>query len=109
MKNFKFLQTDFYQLSMGFAYILEGLNKETSGFEGFVRNIKNTVNPNLNFYVFDGENEINEYIATIREELKDPELIETFIKLVGPKITAPNKDELIDQFRKKWQTIELIY
>ena len=106
MKNFKFLQTDFYQLSMGFAYIFEGLNKETSGFEGFVRNIKNTVNPNLNFYVFDGENEINEYIATIREELKDPELIETFIKLVEPKITAPNKDELIDQFRKKWQTID---
>lgn len=106
MKNFKFLQTDFYQLSMGFAYILEGLNKETSGFEGFVRNIKNTVNPNLNFYVFDGENEINEYIATIREELKDPELIETFIKLVGPKITAPNKDELINQFRKNWQTID---
>lgn len=106
MKNFKFLQTDFYQLSMGFAYILEGLNKETSGFEGFVRNIKNTVNPNLNFYVFDGEDEINEYVATIREELKDPELIETFIKLVEPKITAPNKDELINQFRKNWQTID---
>lgn len=106
MKEFKFLQTDFYQISMGFAYIINGLNKQKTGFEGFVRHIKNAVNPNHNFYIFDGETEIKEYIETIKLELKDPELLETFITLIEPKITAPNKDELIALFRENWKTID---
>lgn len=106
MKNFKFLNTDFYQISMGFAYIVEGINKQTTGFEGFIRHIKPAVTPNGNFYIFDGADEVNEFIATVREELKDHELVETFIELIKPKITAPNKEELIQKFRDNWKEID---
>jgi len=91
---------------MGFAYIVEGINTQTTGFEGFVRNVKPTINPNGTFYIFDGADEVTEYIETIREELKDPELVETFIELIKPKITASNKDELIQTFRDNWKTID---
>jgi nicotinate phosphoribosyltransferase len=106
MKNFKLLNTDFYQISMGFAYVVEGINKQTTGFEGFIRHIKAVVNPNADFYVFDGETEVKEYIETIRNELKDPELVDSFIELIEPKITAPNKDELIQTFRNNWEDID---
>lgn len=106
MKNFKFLHTDFYQISMGFAYVVEGINTQVTGFEGFVRHVKPATNPDENFYIFDGEAQVIEYMETIREELKDPELLETFIELIEPKITAPNKDELIQKFRENWKTID---
>lgn len=106
MKNFKFLQTDFYQISMGFAYVVAGLNTQKTGFEGFVRHVKPVINPNKNFYIFDGETQVREYIDTIRTELKDPELVETFIELIEPKITAPNKAELIQKFRDNWKTVD---
>ncbi len=106
MKNFKFLRTDFYQISMGFAYIVAGLNTQKTGFEGFVRHVKAATNPNKNFYIFDGETEVREYMEAIRAELRDPELVETFIELVAPKITAPNKDELIQKFRENWKTVD---
>lgn len=106
MKNFKFLQTDFYQISMGFAYVVAGLNTQKTGFEGFVRHVKPAINPNKNFYIFDGETQVREYIDTIRTELKDPELVETFIELIEPKITAPNKAELIQKFRDNWKTVD---
>lgn len=106
MKNYNFLNTDFYQISMGFAYVIEGINKQTTGFEGFMRHIKTSVNPKENFYIFDGADEVNEFIAKVREELKDPELVETFIELIEPKITASNKDELIQIFRENWEKID---
>jgi nicotinic acid phosphoribosyltransferase len=91
---------------MGFAYVIEGINKQTTGFEGFMRHTKTAVNPNEDFYIFDGADEVNEFIAKVREELKDPELVETFIELIEPKITAPNKDELIQIFRENWEKID---
>ena len=106
MKNFKFLNTDFYQISMGFAYVVEGLNKQKTGFEGFVRHVKPVINPNKNFYIFDGEIQVKEYMETIRKELRDPDLCNTIVELVSPKITAKNKDELIAKFRKNWNEID---
>ena len=106
MKNFTFLNTDFYQISMAFAYVVEGLNTQKTGFEGFVRHVKPVINPNKNFYIFDGEAKVKEYMETVRKELRDPELCETIIALVSPKITAPNKDELIERFRKNWKSVD---
>lgn len=107
MKNFKFLNTDFYQISMVFAYVVEGLNKQKTGFEGFVRHVKPIINPNKNFYIFDGEIQVKEYMETIRKELRDPILCDTIIELVSPKITAKNKEELIAKFRKNWNEIDV--
>lgn len=106
MKNFTFLNTDFYQIPMGFAYVVNGINTQKTGFEGFIRHVKTPVNPNADFYIFDGATQVHEYIKTIRDELNDPELIETFIGLIAPKITASNKDELIETFRKNWDSID---
>lgn len=92
---------------MVFAYVVEGLNKQKTGFEGFVRHVKPIINPNKNFYIFDGEIQVKEYMETIRKELRDPILCDTIIELVSPKITAKNKEELIAKFRKNWNEIDV--
>jgi len=106
MINFKTLQTDFYQISMAFAYVLSNKANVTTGFEGFVRNVKAAVNPNRDFYIFSGEQEVKDYIETVKKEIRDPQFIETFIELIEPKITAKNKEDLIQEFREKWKTLD---
>ncbi len=108
MKNFTTLNTDYYQLSMAMAYIMNDKANEITGFEGFIRHIKPAVNPSKDqFYIFDGETEIIEFIETLRKEIRDPEFKETFIALIEPKITAPNKAEIIAEFYEKWN--ELVF
>ena len=34
------LQTDFYQFTMSYAYLMSGKANETTGFESFIRHIK---------------------------------------------------------------------
>jgi|GEM_PF-3465552 len=107
MKNFQTLNTDYYQISMVMAYIMNDKANEITGFEGFVRHIKSAVNPTQKqFYIFDGEKEIHEFIKTVREELKYPEFKNTFIELVQPKITAPNKDEILEEFNTKFDALD---
>lgn len=106
MKNFQTLHTDFYQLSMAVAYIMDNKANVNTGFEGFIRHIKTAVNPNEDFYIFDGETEIKAFIKLMRVEIKDPEFKETFWKLIEPKITAPNKDQIRKDFDIKWEDIE---
>jgi nicotinic acid phosphoribosyltransferase len=105
IKRYSFLETDFYQLAMAFVFVSEKLNKKV-GFEGFVRNIKEDVNENKDFYIFDGNKEVNNYINKIREELKDENLVEVFIDIIKDKVTAPNKEILIEQFRKNWNEMD---
>lgn len=106
MKKFQFLSTDFYQVAMGFAYVVEGLNTQFTGFEGFVRHVKKVTNPNENFYIFSGEQEVHDFMATIKEELKDPELVETIVELVSPKLNDSNRVELIKRFRDNWKSVD---
>lgn len=106
MKYFKFLDTDFYQLAMSFVYLYNDTNKEKSGFEGFVRNIKKAVNPVDDFYIFDGEDEIHQYIEDIKKEFEDPKLLETFIQIVEPKITSKNKEQIINKVKENWKKID---
>lgn len=88
MKNLKSLQTDFYQLSMIAAYIFNDKANNKVGFEGFVRHIKPAVNPNENFYIFNGEQEIIKYIEIVKQEIMTEEFKETFLELIMPKVTA---------------------
>lgn len=91
---------------MIFAYVVFGINTEKTGFEGFVRHIKSPVNPKQDFYVFGGTEEIHEFMRDIKLELEDPELVETIIELIKPKITAKNREELIEIFRENWKTVD---
>jgi len=105
-KIWNFFDTDFYQITMGFSYVISGKNQEKTGFEGFVRNIKPIINPNEDFYIFDGENEVHEFMKKIKEELNNPEISNKFIELVESKITSKNKEELIKKFRENWESID---
>jgi len=105
MKIFKAFETDFYQLSMIAAYIVNDKANDITGFEGFIRHIKPAVNSFSQFYIFDGETEIHEYMSIIKKEFEDPEFIETFLTLVMPKVTA-NKNIIENIIREKWKTID---
>ena len=107
MKNFETLNTDFYQISMAMAYIMDDKANETTGFEGFIRHIKTAVNPNENFYIFDGADDIERFINTVKTEIVDPEFKETFWSLIEPKITADDKEGIRKTFDKKWA--ELVF
>lgn len=105
MKNFTTLHTDFYQLSMIAAYIVNDKANDITGFEGFIRHIKSAVNPSKDqFYIFAGETEIHEYMDTVKREIEDPEFIETFLELIMPKVTA-DKVLIEKMIREKWKTI----
>ena len=106
MKNFISLNTDFYQISMAMAYIMDNKANEITGFEGFIRHIKATVNPKKDFYIFDGADEVAEFITTLREEIRHPEFKETFWKLIEPKITSKNKDQIRQVFDIKWKELD---
>lgn len=101
LKKFTLLETDFYQISMVFAYVVNNDANRMAGFEGFVRKI----NPLLpqNFYIFNGKDEIEEYIDNIKMEIQDPKLPEVIIEFIKPKL----KDlSLIDKFRKNWNKLK---
>lgn len=105
MQYFKILDTDFYQISMAFMYILLDKNKETSGYEGFVRDIKKLVTKR-NYYIFSGEKEVIEFMEDIKKELNNPDLCQAIIDIISPKITnLKNKDKIIKKFKKNWKTL----
>ena len=108
MKNNKMysLHTDFYQLKMIFANVILGKGNEKVGFEGFVREIKDRVNPYTNFYIFDGEYEIKEFMENFKNEIKSEEFINTFIELIEGKLPQENKNELISLFKTNYKKLD---
>lgn len=100
--NFEFLTTDFYQISMVFAFImLDKANQET-GYEGFVRNVKKEINEKQDFYIFSGEKQIVQYMEKIKEEIKNPLLVENFIEKLKGKVDLENWE---DTFRNKFKKL----
>ncbi len=84
------LLTDYYQLTMSIAYLYSDTAKDLTGFESFVRTIRKDINPNKSNYIFKGENEINVFMAKVREDIKNPIFFEEFWKIVSKMIK--NKD-----------------
>jgi nicotinate phosphoribosyltransferase len=100
----KTLHTDFYQITMSFAYLISGKANEKTGFEAFVRHIKPEINKDLNAYIFRGEKEIIAFMEDVRKEIKSPDFIENFKKMILPKINKKVRDKyskLIDKAYKK--------
>jgi nicotinate phosphoribosyltransferase len=98
--------TDFYQISMALVYLTTGKNVEKTGFEGFIRHINSDVNSFGNWYIFDGETEVKEYMEEIRSEMNNPWTMRKFWKLVKPKVTAPDIDKVKKGFIRGWRTID---
>lgn len=104
MRKFKLFTTDFYQISMTIAYILSGKANVLTGFESFYRHPKKEVNSEP-FYFFSGEKEVHELMAKIREELKDPNLVEGLL-VFADRFTVghPEIKEKIKTFFKDLDT-----
>ena len=110
MKNFRLLNSDYYQLAMSVAYILLNQANSKVGFEGFVRRINPKINPKINpdkdFYYFGGNKEATELLETAKTELQDPEFLETFIALVETKLPEDKKELYIKLIRDKWEYLD---
>ena len=106
MKEFKTLQTDFYQLSMSVVAILTDSANDKCGFEAFVRRINESINPDQDFYYFGGAKEVTEFLETAKAELIHPEFLETFISLVETKLPEDKKTLYIRLMRDKWKYLD---
>lgn len=102
MKKFEFFDTDFYQLSMAYIYIMEGRANTIVGFEGFVRHIKPEVS-STPFYYFDGAEHVHRYMDTIREEFKYPILVDAFVELIKDKLSPDGNWEA--KFRNEFSKL----
>lgn len=103
MKTFSLFNTDFYQVSMMLAYIVRGIANENTGFEAFTRRI-NTKVTDKSGYRFGGESDVKHFMTNIREEIGDPELLETFLALVMPKVKV-NKENVEAKVRAEWPNL----
>jgi len=103
-KEYKLFDTDFYQITMAYAYIMDNKANERTGYEGFVRNIKHYINPEQNYYKFSGANEVKEYLRKIRKELKNKEEIkEVFKYLLKDKIKVEGWEV---EFEEKFKELD---
>eukprot|EP00698_Gefionella_okellyi_P003724 TRINITY_DN1346_c0_g1_i4.p1 TRINITY_DN1346_c0_g1~~TRINITY_DN1346_c0_g1_i4.p1 ORF type:complete len:337 (-),score=55.97 TRINITY_DN1346_c0_g1_i4:566-1576(-) len=103
--NPRLLQTDFYQLTMVTAYIVEDMANDTAGFEAFYRHVKPKVAPHDNSYIFDGGYEITVLFDEIRKELADHGLLEVFIRAIEPRIPEETRQATLAALRKKWSSL----
>jgi len=101
--NIEMLKTDNYQLSMAYAFIMLGKGNVVSGYEGFVRHIKAEINPNKNYMIFDGEDEVNEFMSKVRVSLENGEILEAFIKMLDGKVDGENWE---NEFRGKFKELD---
>lgn len=105
MKNFLILNTDLYQLKMIFANVVLGNGNNLTGFEGFFREINKNMNPHTNFCIFDGENEVKDFMEKIRKEIIDPDLPDTIIEIIEHTITCDDKEIQIKKFKENWKNL----
>ena len=106
MKKFRLLCSDFYQLSMVVAYLLLDQHNDKAGFEAFYRRPNPKINSKDDKYIFYGGYLVRELVRDIKKELEDPELIETFISMVKPKLPVDKADEYEAKIRERWKTLD---
>ena len=106
MKKFRLLSTDQYQLTMGAAYLLLDQHNDKVGFEAFYRRANPKMNADDDRYIFDGGTQVRDLLNVVREELEDPELIETFLTMVKPGFPEDKRDEYEATIRERWKTLE---
>lgn len=93
----KFLDTDFYQLSIVLAYIISDIADEEAGFECFYRHPKKELDYSC---YFKGENEVNEFISSVKKEIKNKTFVNDFIKYISPKIRIEKREEYIKKVKE---------
>jgi len=90
------LQTDYYQFTMAYAYLMIDTAKETTGFESFVRHIKTNIT-DKKYYIFNAEKEVIEFMDKIKKEINEKDFFEKFWKYI--KHNVDNKSYQIAKKR----------
>jgi len=85
------LQTDFYQFTMAYAYLVSGKANQTTGFESFIRHIKPAVADDNNFYIFKGEQGVHDFMKIVKDEFNSPDFFDKFWEIFEPKFKERNK------------------
>jgi len=93
------LQTDFYQFTMSYAYLVSGKSNEVTGFESFYRHIKPEVAGNNNYYIFNGEKDVHKFMEDVKREFNDPTFFDRFFEIFRPKFKE--SEEEVDAFYRK--------
>ena len=106
MKKFRLLSTDMYALTMSAAYLLLDQHNDKTGFEAFYRRPNPKINSKDDKYIFYGGYLVRDLVRDIKRELEDPELIETFISMVKPKLPVDKADEYEAKIRERWETLD---
>jgi len=94
MKYFRTLDTDYYQLTMVLAYIINGTAKDTVGFEGFYRHAKPDL-PRGN-YIF-ATHDLSALAEEAFEEVKSQEYPSTFLALLRHRIPSDRYESYSSQ------------
>lgn len=105
MKSFKLFNTDYYQLSMVLAYILNDKANEQTAFEAFYRRSKNNLSNGF-AYIFSGEVEVRELMQTYQDEVQDPEFLETFLGLIMKMVPENRRSDVETEIRERWDNLE---
>lgn len=99
------LHTDFYQLSMAWAYMLtDNKANDITGFEAYCRDIKDHIS-SRGFYVFKGEETVRDFISSITKEIRTPKFRDRFISLVHPKVKSELWKAQKKEVLKKWDNL----
>jgi len=84
-------QTDFYQFTMSYAYLITGIAGQTTGFESFIRHIKPEVAGDNSFYIFKGEKDVHRFMKIVKKEFNSPDFFDKFWEIFNPKFKERNK------------------
>jgi nicotinate phosphoribosyltransferase len=114
---FDILKTDFYQISMAFAYTLLERERDIGGgilantrvgFEAFVRKIKPEVAVGRDYYIFSGEKNVIEFMEKIKDEIRNPLFPFTLAGLIAGKIKDENLRRLyMQKFFDNFEKLDL--
>jgi nicotinate phosphoribosyltransferase len=99
------LQTDFYQFTMAYAYLLTNKANQITGFESFIRKIKPEITNN-NFYIFNAEEEVSYFINIVKKEINKPSFFDSFWNIIKDKIDMSTYDQAkkaFDQMNKDFE------
>jgi len=91
------LQTDLYQLTMGYAALALQNAGETTGFESFVRKIKPNITDN-NYYTFNAEIEVRSFINKVKKEIREPDFFDRYWEMIKNKVNENSYKTMKSEF-----------
>lgn len=97
------LETDFYQLTMAYAYLMTNeMARDRTGFESFVRQIKGDITTE-NYYIFNAEKEVRDFIDNIKKEIREPDFFDRYWDIIKDKVDQRTYNKAKKEFNKLYK------